>query len=965
MTDLLAAFLAPGTPDDVTAAYAGLAERAADAVWGFEDEIAVVDVETTGFDPDRDHIIEVAALVARGPEVLGRYATLVDPGVAIPAETTRLTGIGDSDVAGAPRIEAAVTRLGEAVGGRVMVAHNASFDRGFLSRLGGGAGLAGGWVDTLELSRIALPRLRSHRLKDLAAAFGVALPHHHRAGDDVEALFRVWRVLLAGLQDLPEDVLGAVAALDDGARWDLRSLLSHHAAARPARSLDLVRTRRSRVDRDRAEPLHDAAEMDVQPPDPDRVREAFAAGGLVGAMYDGFETREEQSQMAVGVAEAFAEGRHLAVEAGTGVGKSVAYLVPAALLALDNRIGVGVATKTNTLMDQLVHGELPRLAAALGGGLRYVALKGYDHYVCLRKLARLAVTPAAGDEELRAATAALLAWTAQTTWGDLEAVNIHLPEAVRRAVVATTGECVKKRCRFYPGLCLLHGARKRACTAHVVVTNHALLFRDLTANGGILPPLRYWVVDEAHSAEAEARKQLSLDASCSELSGLLRGLHQSGRGGYLDALRTRLASSRKSEGADALARLDTLVAEVGTASTLTASFFDFLKDIGEGIGDPGGYGALDIRISPRLRETGTWGTAAGVGRSLLKRLDSVVREGKTLVGALEELGESFAEQRLDLVGQIIGLADQMAGLGAVLDGESDEYVYRAHIVLRRDVPGERIGAEPVDVGAMLAEELYPKLTSVVYTSATIAAGDDFSHFERSVGLDRLPEGSHATLRLASSYDFERQMAVFVPTDIEEPGSAGSLERLERLLLDVHEAMGGSVLTLFTNRRDMLELYRRLASPLAARGLQLLVQGRGVSRKRLRDEFLADERLSLFATRSFWEGFDAKGDTLRCVVVPKLPFGQVREPLLEERKARDPDWWDRYYLPAAVLELKQAAGRLIRSSTDTGCLVLADGRLVTRGYGRRFLDALPVSDVELLPAQRVGEEIARRFGRPLP
>jgi ATP-dependent DNA helicase DinG len=177
-------------------------------------------------------------------------------------------------------------------------------------------------------------------------------------------------------------------------------------------------------------------------------------------------------------------------------------------------------------------------------------------------------------------------------------------------------------------------------------------------------------------------------------------------------------------------------------------------------------------------------------------------------------------------------------------------------------------------------------------------------------------------------------------------------------------MGGSVLTLFTNRREMEALYAKLAEPLRERGISLLAQGAGVSRKRLRDEFLADERLSLFATKSFWEGFDAKGDTLRCVVIAKLPFGRVRDPLYEERQERlGRKAWDDYYLPEAVLELKQAAGRLVRSSTDEGCVIIADGRLTAgKRYARDFLNALPVSDIEIGPTDELVRRIRERFGR---
>lgn len=966
VVDPLASFLQPGTDPDVAAAYATLAERAADTVFGFEDEVVVLDLETTGFDPSRDHIIEIGALIARGPEVLDRFSTLIRPPAPIPHETTQLTGITNEMVAGAPTIEAVASTLVDFVGLRDLVAHNCVFDRTFLDRNGcGPSRIRGQWMDSLEVVRLALPRLKSHRLADLTRAFGLHSGRAHRAPDDTEALFGIWRIALTALGDLPPAVLRELARLGAATQgWTLAPLLSHLASGVESRSFDLRQLRTDRLKAESGEQLADACEVALSCPDPEQVRAEFDSDGVVGRMYDGYEPREEQARMAEAVLEAFGSARCAAVEAGTGVGKSVAYLLPAALYAQMNGVRVGVATKTNTLMDQLMHRELPRLAEALGGQLRYTALKGYEHYICLRKFQRMLETPA--DAETAAAIGMLLTWIAQSTWGDKEAVNLHWPPALKTQVLASFGDCTKKHCRYHPNHCYLHGIRRRAGSAHVIVTNHALLFRDLTSDGGILPPIRHWIVDEAHAAEAEARDQLSLGTGYAEVRGLLGGLHVKGRGGYLSALRAKVAMVGD-EAKGALRVIDELREMVEQASTIGDSFFDFVKDLGAA--SAGSYDRTELRVTTELREAGAWGTVSGVGRSLAKRLEGLLERGRALMTALEAAGEGFAEQRADLAGQLSGIAEQLAGLLLVLDGTDDGYVYSVTVDRRRDQLAERLDAFLLDVGETLATQLYPKVYSVVYTSATIAAGSDFSHFERAVGLDRLAGDGYRTLRLESSYDFERQMAVFVPTDMPEPcqpsavGYGEYIEALAGLLLDVHVALGGSVLTLFTNRRDMDELYRRLVDPLERQGLRLLVQGRDVSRKRVADEFIADESVSLFATKSFWEGFDAKGDTLRCVVIPRLPFGPVNDPVLEERRDRDREWWSHYYLPEAVLELKQAAGRLIRSSTDEGCLVLADARLVgTKAYAYRFLEALPVRDVERLPSAELGDVLRDRFGR---
>ncbi len=978
MSDALSRLLVPGTDPDVVEAYASLAERARDTLFGFEEEVVYVDIETTGFDAGRDAIIEIAGAIARGPEISERFHTMVDPGRSVPLEITKLTGIDDSMLEGAPGPEAAAARLAEFVDGRDIVAHNASFDREFLTRAGGEARFPGAWIDSLQLAVIGLPRMRSHRLLDLACAFGACEPSH-RASDDVEALATVYRVALVALSDLPPGLLAHLAGLSPGTEWPARAIIAHLAAGSKSSAFDLKEMRRHRVSADRREPLFDADELECACPSVDEIVAEFRQDGTAGRMYPGFEHREEQAQMASAVVEAFSERRHMAIEAGTGVGKSVAYLVPAARFAMANQVSIGIATKTNSLMDQLVYAELPALCTALsheradGEGaeapeaLRYVSLKGYEHYPCLRKLERFAASLDDGRADALVSVAALLAWIAQSSWGDLDATNIHWRRDVRSAVSCSVADCTRKRCRFYPYLCFLHGVRRKASSAHIVVTNHALLFRDVVAGGGILPPVRHWIVDEAHSAEDEARDQLSMSAGYVELAAVLGALHAEGRGGLLETVRRRASGYTDEYGSHVVAAAESARAAVGAAVNLTASLFDFIKDL-ESLVPASGYDICDARITPQMRETGPWGTVASVGASLSRKLDAVLQAGRTLMTLLEEGGGEFGEIRADLAGLLSRLAEQHEALVTVLDGEAEEFVYSLTLDRRRGVPTERLSALRLDVGAVLAEEFLPRTHAVVFTSATIAAGDDFSHFARCVGLDRLPARADETptwraLRLASSYDFERQMSVFVPNDLAAPSTPRYTGDLERLLEEVHVAMGGSTLTLFTNRRDMEALHRTLEPRLATDGISLLVQGRGTSAKRLRDEFIADEHLSLFATKSFWEGFDAKGDTLRCVIVPRLPFGRPNDPLAEEREAREGRAaWRRYALPEAIIELKQAAGRLIRSKTDSGCLVIADVRVVQKNYGRDFLEALPVSDVEILSTERAIAEIARRFGR---
>jgi ATP-dependent DNA helicase DinG len=366
---------------------------------------------------------------------------------------------------------------------------------------------------------------------------------------------------------------------------------------------------------------------------------------------------------------------------------------------------------------------------------------------------------------------------------------------------------------------------------------------------------------------------------------------------------------------------------------------------------------VDLWINAKVRESGAWGVVAGTGRSLTARLETLWRTCRDVVSYSGQFLE-LMEAQSDLAGLVATLRAQLDALTLIIDGENADYVYFAELDRREQMRSERLIAAQIDIGAALLDRFFPEEKSVIFTSATIATGESFDFFAHGCGLDRLPPEQWGSLRLASSYDFENNMSVYLPSDVPEPAAPGYLDALEALLFEVHTALGGSVLTLFTNRRDMKNLYDRLKKRLEAQGIRLRSQSPGSSAKRLRDEFLEDKALSLFALRSFWEGFDAPGDTLRCVVIPKLPFGRPNDPLQQERALRESDTWSRYVLPEAIIDLKQAAGRLIRSSTDRGCLVLADSRLLSKRYGARFLEALPSQRRQILDTQSIAAEMRR-------
>lgn len=943
----MAAAVLPGTPQQVIDAYATLAARAETRSFGLiEDDVVVLDTETTGLSHRENELIEIAAARLRGREIVDRFDTFVKPSGLIPAEITELTSITNADVAHAPSAEGAVAALAEFVGGAPVIAHNAAFDRGFIEAVSGGSEVSDIWIDSLALSRIALPRLSSHKLASMAELFGCASVSH-RANADVEALCGVWRILLCGLDDLPLGLMRRLADMHPDVPWSYRPIFSVLAGSHPDAVFSLVSARHDILAADSSSAAGSSARIDADElpglnlPSREEVEACFEPDGLVNRMYPGYEPRMEQVQMAAEVRDALATSSHRVIEAGTGVGKSIAYLVPFAQAAKRNNITVGIATKSNNLADQLMYHELPRLAREIEGGLTYCALKGYDHYPCLRKLERLAraseVHTTRDPADTLTAIAVIYAYACQSPAGDLDGLGIRW-RSVRKADLTTSSrECARRLCPFYPDKCMVHGSRRRAARADVVVTNHSLLFRNVAADGKILPPIRHWVVDEAHSIEGEARRQWAVTVSADESRSIFERLGGA-RIGSLGRITRDLAAS------DAATLFMGLTAKATSstqrASLAMADLFDAVRDLARSARSDSGYDTANMWIGREVRESAAWGVFAEVANTAIDALDEASKNLASLV-------ETVAEEKPELVADVADgqrrLKELHDGLKLVVEGTNDRYVYSCQVNRRIKAGGESLSAERLDIGEALAENWLPEMHTAIFASATMTVSGSFDHFTHAVGLDRLGRESFQTLHLDSSYDFERNMAVVVAGDIPDPRNrAAYLDALENLLVDVHVAMGGSTLTLFTNRRDMEELFDRVSPRLSKGGLALDCQKKNTSAKILRDRFLSDETSSLFALKAFWEGFDAAGDTLRCVVIPKLPFSSPTDPLSCERGVREDRAWARYSLPEAVLEVKQAAGRLIRTSTDAGVLVLADSRLVTKGYGKKFLSSLPAA-----------------------
>ena len=902
------------------------------------------DLEATGLSPKADRIIEIGAVRYNADlERIGELELLVDPAMPIPLAVQRLVGITSEDVFGAPSPPEAVAQLADFCAGAELVTHGGAFDMHFVTALAPDAFRNRDVYDTLELARILLPSLETHALQQLSRRLGLPHTRPHRALSDAEATGALFAVLMRRARELPRPALAemrrvaapagsplgpffrAVAESANGQRADRTTPAASPApTARPARPDDAGSARAAKASS--SLPLDDAAAA------------ALGPGGPLDTG-DGYEYREAQVQMARAVSQTIERHRRLLVEAGTGVGKSLAYLVPLALWATRRHERAVVATHTVNLQEQLADRDLPRLASIVDPAPATAVLKGRSHYISLRRWMRFLAQPdgsTAAELDAIRFKLKVLVWLTETKTGDR--AELHLigdEEAFWRRIASDREDCLGAACANWPSRrCYMVAARQRAADADIVVTNHSLLLADSERQGQVITPYSVLVVDEAHQLEASATEQLGTTVRPFDIAMVLDRIP---------------------------ARADTaLAAALARCREASQRLFGDIK--GFVTGELGLDHASNTRLglSETVRAEHTYQTvaraarlAAGALRDAAALLEQSGASESLQTELLPEEGRGEDEATM----QAFALRDLRESVERIALSPREGYV--CWLELRAE-QGE-LHEAPVSVAEPLRRLVYDRCESTVLTSATLTVAGSFEFMRARLGAGEAAD----ELALPSPFDYLSNalcvLASGVPAYDDPEHDVVVAELVAQLALD----QGGRTLVLFTSYGPLRRVHALIAERLERRGIALLGQGIDGTRRQILRSFLEDPRTVLLGTSSFWEGVDIPGERLRCVVIDKLPFPVPTDPLVRARSEGMRDPFAQYSLPVAVLRLRQGFGRLIRGQDDRGAVVLCDERLQTRDYAEVFLRALPPAeqlrcDVENVPSVVAG--FMKRHGR---
>ena len=914
-----------------------------------------LDLEATGLDKNKDDIIEVGAVKFKGNETLDTFNTLVNTDIQLSDFIIQLTGINQKEVDQAPKWESIAPKLSKFVGDSGIICHNTKFDLEFLEAAN--LSFDNPVCDTWDMAYVLLPSESKYSLQALAERFNANHKSPHRALSDAIATQHVFQKLLRIAKQLDYETLNEMLRLSNRSNWVLGDLLNglsiesefskakNPANKNPERTISVLGIDEEALNK-RLTTLSPLNPKDGYPLELSEIEEILSLNGALSKTLSAFEVRNEQIEMATAVAEAINSSSRLTVEAGTGVGKSLAYLIPGAIYALSHNKTVVISTNTINLQEQLLKNDVPKLHKALAKmnidsqeDLKCTLLKGRSNYLCLERTARLHSAENLNDDEARM-LAKIMIWLKNTKTGDREELNLGY-QAARAPWNKLSSETALK-CMHTGRPCFLKSARQRAEGSHLIITNHALVLSDMVMGGGLLPEYDVLIMDEAHHLEEEATKHLGFEISNRMIRDHLESISGNETSICNIFPRTFLTIQLNENIREKLFELTQLTTK---SIEITNLLFNDLSEFARSNSEQPQFSSknspfakqIRLRVIDTLRKSQGWIETLNTW-DILNTIFITIRKN---LGDLEEYIHTKEQSDLpnietlsESINNALNFHQTLSdSLNSFLSNPDTNGIYWINKLTEESEI--YLNMAPLNVSKTLEENLFSKKSSIIMTGATISTNGKFDHFRNNTGFDRSKE-----LILGSPFDYKTSAALFLPNDISDPNQPTYQSEIENAIFEASVTAEGKTMALFTSYQSLRNAYKNLQPRLQAENINVIAQRPGDSPDSMRREFLKVPKSVLLGTSSFWEGVDLPGDHLKVLIITRLPFHVPTDPIHSAREEQYENSFMDYSIPLSIIKLRQGLGRLIRTESDKGIAIILDSRLTKRRYGTQFLNSLP-------------------------
>lgn len=898
----------------------------------------VVDLETTGNSPKKgDKIIQFAAVIIEDGEIIERFATFVNPKQDIPVFIEQFTGISNEVVANAPDFSIVAPEIISMCKDSYFVAHNVPFDYSFLQEELAQCGFRNFHcltIDTVELSRVMLPLVDSYKLGQLAESLSLTHDNPHQADSDAEVTAEILLKILHKIEQLPLVTIQKLYSLANHFKSDIRDILR-----------EIIDDKQTYEHKEMRFDLYRglALRKRFKPKEMQKHKSNTYTEDFYSAIQN-FSFRQGQLEMVQTVEHALETNQHALIEAGTGIGKSIAYLLPAIYIAKTKGRCV-ISTNTLQLGQQLLERDIAKVRGILSFDFNVAILKGRGNYLSLRKFEQLLYEDTDNYDEVLT-KAQILVWLTETETGDIDEINLPSGGKLLWERVKSTYENPGFEDSIWGSRCFYQHAKEAAEYADILITNHALLLQDLHNNFDTLPPYDYLIIDEAHHFEALTKRQVGYHIHYLMIHSVL--------------MRIGLLETN-----DLLAKSSKLMERIGFDMDTFVDVNQIIKEMKLAVNDF--FRMIRIHVlNKQQSENQTnriqylFDLSIEKGEHWQEALEHLKKLGisqKQLVSKVQYQTELLIQNKSlltpiqlglfnDYVLSIDLLVENCSIITSLFESENHNRQMRwIEIDPKGPVNSATLFMEPTDVSDYLADQFFTFKKSVIMTSATLTVDDSFTYVIEKLGLQ---DFQPITLSIPSPFDFEHQAAMMVPTDVPIINSVSQTEFVDSIAVQIAKIAfktNGRMLVLFTSYEMLQKTYSNLKDMAQLDQFVLIAQSiSGGSRAKLTKNFQAFEKAILLGTSSFWEGVDIPGEDLSALVIVRLPFAPPNDPIFtvraKEIEDRGGDAFKDLSLPEAIIRFKQGIGRLIRSENDKGVIFILDRRIITTGYGKKFLSSIP-------------------------